>query len=832
MRTVFTLVLTLLLASCGDYLTLLGFDKKTPVDTSIPILSENPGADISQYVLDLSQNAEIIVPPGSNVTINDVARVGVFSLIRTPTIGSFSEGNIDNALVITVKVLNVPNRTRIPFEITGISVEDIEAMILNGASVPRSLGGYFDLGAQGATGYANLVLIFKADQQTEGLETMTLRLLSSIPGANISTTARIDDTSRTPAAPVADPPQYILRKIPNAAAREGNINTPTTITLTTTGVDVGSTVPWTITGIDVNDIESMTVNGIPQTPSLGGSFIVGGQGAAGMVLIFKADQLTEGSETLVLALPTVEGTPTISVTINDTSTTPPVPPPPVLRYTLTKNPAADSFDEGNTGSVLSFRMSTENVNPGTQIPFTITGTGITAGDIDQMVVNGNSVTPALSGNFIIGQQGAPNYATVEIVFKVDLLTEGPETLTFTTPGLSGVTPITVTINDTSTTPPVYTDTIPPLITISYVNFLTANSTIPAGGSAADNVGVTQIKWINRTSATEGVASITRYGNIVAWTAEVPVVVGSNDIDFQVSDAAGLTNTESITVNGPTPPAPPAPVDAVAPSITITEQTGMDSSGVITVYGRATDNIGVVNIIWNKGGSAGSGSAAGVDGSGNTPWSANIPLVVGSNIITFTAYDQAGNSASIVLTQDVAGTGQNSFDGPQTEVDLNRDLIIEDRMIDQNRFKHLGINSEEIIDLTSFNIPNPPAEVHPCNKGLLINLPDNVYGVKLLGYENWGLLVSTTQINHESHTTGNYAYQDISEPGKVRFYWAQQLANHIHGAYDTGVTIDNTIFKLGTSDARVTTGGYTGPYYFSNYIGFHPLPRSRVELCVP
>ncbi len=831
------LATSLLLSSCG-YIDDVFSRKQTTVDTTIPTLSENPGADISLYALNVNEKNEIVVPPGSSTTLQDIAQQSIFSLLRTPTVGTFSEGNIDNALVITLKVLNVPNRTRVPFEITGIGLNDIEAMVLNGASVPVALGGYFDLGAQGATGYANLVMIFKADQTTEGVETMTLRLLSALSNANISTTAQINDTSRTPSPPITPAPEYILRKIPNTSANEGNINTPTTITLTTIGVEQGSTVPWTITGISVEDIESMTVNGIPQTPSLGGSFIVGGQGATGMVLIFKADQTTEGSETMILGLPTVAGNPTISVTINDTSTTPPVPPPPVLRYTLSKNPSTNNFDEGNTDNVLSFRMTTENVNPGTVIPWTITGTGVTANDIAQMIVNGNSVTPALSGNFVIGQQGAPNYATVEIVFKQDTTTEGAETLTFSIPSLNTITPISVTINDTSTTPPVYIDTIPPLITISVVNYLSADNTITAGGSAADNVGVVRVEWINRTSTSEGIADITRYGNIVSWNAEVPVVTGTNDIDFIVYDAAGLTNVESITVDGPAPPPPPPPADTVLPTIQVTEQGYINSDGNITIYGIATDDTRIDYVTWintNGVNTISSGSVNGINNTGNTTWVATVRLAVGQNFITFTARDSANNVASTTVTTTVSGSGQNSFEGPPTDSDTNvnhdleREDLIRRQIQDRSLLKSLGINSEEIINLSSLNIPGPPAEVHPCNGGIHI-IPGEapVASIPYSSYNNWWLLASNTRVTWNN---GSIIPNDTNL-SSVQFYWIQQLAPGMWGAYNTEIVANNSEFKLGYRNASVDLGWLVTPYNFIHYAGFYPLPPSSVELCTP
>lgn len=320
--------LTVFLVSCGwwdENNQNPNLDMNNPAGIVLPGLSENSGTDIGLYalrVLDI-QEAEIILPENSPVSLEQVGQTAIFTLFKEPYSGSVSEGNIDNALVITLKVLNIPNRTRIPFEIQGIDAADIETMVLNGASVPVSLAGYFDLGAQGAVGFANLVLIFKADQTTEGPETVTVRLQSSLMNASLSISTVINDTSTTPPPAIIPDPTYTLARS-TLSADEGNLNSPVTISLTTTGVAAGTNIPYTITGISLGDIETMVVNGTPQLPSLNGNFTVNSQGYTTMVLIFKADQTTEGSETMILGLPTVSSTPTIAVTVNDTSTTPPI----------------------------------------------------------------------------------------------------------------------------------------------------------------------------------------------------------------------------------------------------------------------------------------------------------------------------------------------------------------------------------------------------------------------------------------------------------------------------------------------------------------------------
>jgi hypothetical protein len=86
---------------------------------------------------------------------------------------------------------------------------------------------------------------------------------------------------------------------------------PITFTLNTTKVPNGTLVPYTITGVTNNDISGA---------SLTGNFTVGATGTATLPITFSNDLLTEGSETFTLTLNNLGIS--LSVTINDTSTTP------------------------------------------------------------------------------------------------------------------------------------------------------------------------------------------------------------------------------------------------------------------------------------------------------------------------------------------------------------------------------------------------------------------------------------------------------------------------------------------------------------------------------
>ncbi len=96
-----------------------------------------------------------------------------------------------------------------------------------------------------------------------------------------------------------------------------------------------------------------------------------------------------------------------------------------------------------------------------------------------------------------------------------------------------------------------------------------------------------------------------------------------------------------------------------PSISINSPTGTTSysttTGTITLGGVASDDVGVVDVIWvNEAGGSG-------DCSGTTTWNTtSISLAEGTNIITVTAWDTDGNPVSDVLT--VTYTPESSDDG--------------------------------------------------------------------------------------------------------------------------------------------------------------------------
>ncbi|HWN84966.1 MAG TPA: putative Ig domain-containing protein [Vicinamibacterales bacterium] len=215
---------------------------------------------------------------------------------------------------------------------------------------------------------------------------------------------------------------------------------------------------------------------------------------------------------------------------------------------------------------------------------------------------------------------------------------------------TGANVITVTAVDaagnqsTATLIVTVADTVAPTVDITGPSALaslsTASETIALGGTAADNVGVTQVTWSNSKGGGGAAAGTT------SWSvAGVVLKPGANVITVTARDAVGNVAIDSLTV---------MLADTIAPAVTITAPTAANthSTGAASVAlaGSASDLFGVTEVRWlnNRGGT---GVATGTTG-----WSVPaVTLQPGVNVITVTARDAAGNIATDSIT--VAADGQ-------------------------------------------------------------------------------------------------------------------------------------------------------------------------------
>jgi hypothetical protein len=139
----------------------------------------------------------------------------------------------------------------------------------------------------------------------------------------------------------------------------------------------------------------------------------------------------------------------------------------------------------------------------------------------------------------------------------------------------------------------------------------------------------------------------------------PTTAGTYSVLVGVMDAAlYATRTFTWTVTAPAS-------DTTAPVVTITSPTTTATytatGATMPLGGTATDNIGVTQVTWsnNRGGS---GTAT-----GTTTWSvASVALQSGSNVITVTARDAAGNTAADVLTVTLNVNGAPTLTNPGTQ----------------------------------------------------------------------------------------------------------------------------------------------------------------------
>ena len=133
--------------------------------------------------------------------------------------------------------------------------------------------------------------------------------------------------------------------------------------------------------------------------------------------------------------------------------------------------------------------------------------------------------------------------------------------------------------------------------------------------------------------------------------------GSYSVTARVSDGVLQSNplTFSWSVTTGTPSS-----DTTRPTVSIaTPTTGTSltsSSSALQIGGTAADNIGVKSVTWANS-RGGSGTA-----SGTTTWSVpSIGLQTGSNLITVTATDAAGNVGTDALTVTYSSTTSSSSD---------------------------------------------------------------------------------------------------------------------------------------------------------------------------
>ncbi|HEY5232760.1 MAG TPA: Ig-like domain-containing protein [Verrucomicrobiae bacterium] len=189
--------------------------------------------------------------------------------------------------------------------------------------------------------------------------------------------------------------------------------------------------------------------------------------------------------------------------------------------------------------------------------------------------------------------------------------------------------LTVIYNPPDTTPPTISITSPTTGALYSTNV----SSINLGGTAGDNVGVTQVTWSNNRGGS-GTATGT-----TAWSVTgVALQSGTNTITVTAHDATGNTGQATLAVIYATMP----------PTINITSPTTLliytNYSGNINFGGTASDIVGIAQVTWSN--NRGDNGTA----TGTTAWSiTGVSLQTGTNVVTIAARDTAGNANQSTIT---------------------------------------------------------------------------------------------------------------------------------------------------------------------------------------
>ena len=200
------------------------------------------------------------------------------------------------------------------------------------------------------------------------------------------------------------------------------------------------------------------------------------------------------------------------------------------------------------------------------------------------------------------------------------------------------------------------DTTPPTVTItsptSSPTYTVTGSSLTLQGTASDNVGVTQVTWVNSRGGS-GTATGTSSWNATA----IALQLGSNVLTVTARDGAANTATANLTVTLS---------DTTSPTVAVTAPVaGTTAMSTVVVSGSATDNIGVAGVQFKLDG-------ANLGAEATTPpytvtW-ITTTATNGSHVLTAMARDAAGNTAMS------AGNTVTVANAPTQAIDVTAPVI--------------------------------------------------------------------------------------------------------------------------------------------------------------
>ena len=192
-------------------------------------------------------------------------------------------------------------------------------------------------------------------------------------------------------------------------------------------------------------------------------------------------------------------------------------------------------------------------------------------------------------------------------------------------------------------------------------FATTTNPLVISATIKDNDAVDFVQWRNNR-ANSGIFFPAGAGD--NWnSSNINLRTGLNLITITATDRAGNTATATLAVSL-NAQADDTTVPTVKINFPTTNPTFITSGGLLTLAGVAADNRQITHLLWSND-RGGSGRAL-----GTTAWEVeNIPLQVGVNKLTVTAYDINANTSQAVITvlsnpaqttRRIAGTDPRAF----------------------------------------------------------------------------------------------------------------------------------------------------------------------------
>lgn len=363
------------------------------------------------------------------------------------------------------------------------------------------------------------------------------------------------------------------------------------------------------------------------------------------------------------------------------------------------------------------------------------------------------------------------------------------------------------------------DTSAPTITIGALGAISATGAIKISGSAGDNKAVRSVTWTNSLGGA-GTAVLSGKTTSVTWTAtNVQLYTGSNAITFTAEDTSG--NKKSVTTM-----VAYSSTDTTPPQITYQSQSNYTPT-TVTLTGSATDNIVVASVNWsnntmNSTTTPVAGQATLTGGPLSVTWTAVVTVTSGSNVVSLTARDAAGNLKSTQVTVTVTATGSPSF--------VSSTPYGQFQMPSSGFFKYQPVETllrgENSDDEVMLPIEPPPGELHPCLGGKIVfnNGGVPVFPTHPFLYNNWWLLASYTPVNEDGYSA------TLNKKDKAYFYWAWRISETEIGVTSTGASTDQIIEDKKIIDTRINTGFSVLPFQWTSSLWLAGLPLYKDELC--